>query len=78
MRPHNRPMDDPLRDANDPGQDAARLEAARLARLKKRWLVAVVIGLPTMQFARLLVFDPQGHLRSWDAIVQAARSLFGS
>ena len=70
-------MDDPLADVDDPGQEAARLDAARLARLKKRWLIAVVIGLPAMQLARLLVFDPQGHLRPWDAIVQAARSLFG-
>jgi hypothetical protein len=70
-------MPDAPRDATDPDADKTRLEAQRVARLKKRWLVAVVVGLPLMQFARLLAFDGQGHLRTWDAVVQAAKSLFG-
>ena len=53
-------------------------EQARLARLKKRWLVAVVVGLPLIQFARLVLFDRQGHLRPWDEVVVAAKSLFGN
>ncbi|MEP6506098.1 MAG: hypothetical protein ABJD97_22370 [Betaproteobacteria bacterium] len=60
-----------------PESDPARLEAERLRRLKKRWLVAVVVGLPLIQFARLLLFDRQNHLRSFDEVIQAAKSLFG-
>jgi hypothetical protein len=70
-------MEDTPRATNDAEADTARAEAERLGRLKKRWLVGVVVGLPLIQFARLLAFDPQGHLRSWAAIVQAAGSLFG-
>jgi len=60
-----------------PDPDHDRIEAERLRRLKKRWLVAVVVGLPLIQFARLLMLDQQGHLRPWDEVVRAARSLFG-
>ena len=77
MKIHNRRMDDTPRSATKPEPDKAALEAERLRRLKKRWLIAVVVGLPLIQFVRLLAFDRQGHLRSYDEIVQAAKSLFG-
>lgn len=79
MNRHNRRMEEdspPAVMATDTEAAAARLEADRLRRLKRRWLVAVVLGLLAIRFAQALLLDARGHLRPPDAIAATGLALF--
>lgn len=79
MTRHNRPMEEdspPAALPIDGAAEAARLDAERLRRLKRRWLVAVVLGLLAIRFAQAFVLDARGHLRSPHDIANTGLAVF--